>query len=79
MPPVCVERAARNSGQSGRPLTGPAKLDRTKDQVVSVKLRVATVRSAAEWYDDKELPVNDNTVTVDVPAGEVRIVEFVSE
>ena len=58
---------------------GPTKIDRTKDQRVSVKIRVGKVRSAAEWYDDKALRVNDNAVTLDVPAGEVRIVELLSE
>jgi len=54
----------------------PVKLDTSKKQMVDISLKHGVVKRAIEWYTEQELEVNQNSVTVEVPAGEVRIVEF---
>jgi len=54
----------------------PVKLDASKNKTVDVFLRRGIVKAAIEWYTEQELEVNQNSVTVEVPAGEVRIVEL---
>ncbi len=65
-----------NEGVTKGNLTA-TKVDHSKAQTVTVRLRVGTVKSAEEWYTEMPLKVADNAVKVFVPAGEVRIVEFV--
>ena len=53
-----------------------ARLDPSKKQMVKIRLKAGFMRSAEEWYEDTALPVRDNSVSIEVPAGEVRIVEL---
>ncbi len=64
-----------NEGVTKKRMTATV-VDRSKDQTVTVTLRQGHVTAASEWFEDRPLKVVDNAVTVTVPAGEVRIVEF---
>jgi hypothetical protein len=65
-----------NEGVTKGNLT-PTHVDRSKGQNVMVELKWGQARSASEWCTDRSLRVQNNAVLVPVPAGEVRIVEFV--
>lgn len=54
----------------------PVRLDASKNQTVDVFLKHGIVKAAIEWYTEQELEVKQNGVTVEVPAGEARIVEI---
>jgi len=54
----------------------PVSLDTSKNQTVDVFLKHDIVENAIEWYTGQELEVDQNSVAVEVPAGEVRIVEL---
>lgn len=65
-----------NEGVTKDNLTA-TKVDRSKDQTVAVRLKAGTAKAAKEWCNDQILDMRNNTVSVGVPAGEVRIVEFI--
>jgi len=54
----------------------PVKLDSSKKKTVTVHLKQGDVISACEWCINETLKIKENSVTVEVPSGEVRIVEF---
>ena len=57
----------------------PVRLDPSKKQVVSIRLRKGNIRTANEWCLDQSLDISDNRVVVEIPAGEVRIVELLMD
>jgi hypothetical protein len=54
----------------------PVKLDPSKKKTVTVNMKQGNITSAYEWYLNETLKITENSVTVKVPSGEVRIVEF---
>jgi hypothetical protein len=54
----------------------PVKLDLSKKKTVIVRLKRGDVISAREWCINEVLKIKENGVIVEVPSGEVRIVEF---
>lgn len=54
----------------------PVQVDPSKKQTVSVCLHEGQVTEAQEWCVAGRLPIQGATVTVDVPPGEIRIVEL---
>jgi hypothetical protein len=54
----------------------PVRLDLSKKQAVTVSLKHGTARTASEWCSGQALKISQNSVTTEVPPGEVRITEF---
>lgn len=67
-----------NEGVTKGPLT-PVMIDNSKTQTVTIKLKQGPLRSAHEWCANKDLPVSEDSATLTVPPGEVRIAELVSK
>jgi hypothetical protein len=56
--------------------TRPVEVDLSQRQTVSVCLREGRLTQAFEWCEAVNLPTQGSSVSVDVPPGEVRIVEL---
>jgi len=54
----------------------PVELDTSKKQTVNIFLKHGITKSTKEWCLEQELEMDQNSVTVEVPPGEVRIVEL---
>jgi hypothetical protein len=54
----------------------PVKVDISKKRIVNISLKQGIVKAAGEWCLEQELQINQNNITVEVPPGEVRIVEL---
>jgi hypothetical protein len=57
----------------------PVQVDPSKKQTVRVCLHEGQVTEAQEWCDAGRLPIQGAAVTVDVPPGEIRIVELTTD
>jgi len=64
-----------NEGVTKERMT-PVKLDPSKKRTITVSLKRGVAKSASEWCLERELEIHQNSVTVEIPPGEVRIVEF---
>lgn len=68
-----------NNGIAKGNLT-PVKVDPSCAKRITVRLKNQKIRSATEWCMESKLETGeDNSVTVEVPSGEVRIVELRSK
>ena len=66
-----------NEGATKTHIT-PVIIDPSKNQAVMARVREASVQSANEWCEERDLPVQNGAVTIEVPPGEVRIVELIT-
>ncbi len=57
----------------------PIQIDPSKTQIVEVELTAGVLTHATELCMDGELPRHGNRVTIEVPPGEVRIVQLTSD
>jgi hypothetical protein len=65
-----------NDGIAKGNLTG-VRIDRSCTKRITVRLKNHAITSAHEWCEDRHLEVdNGDSVTVEVPAGEVRVLEL---
>jgi len=64
-----------NDGVAKGNLT-PVRLDPSCAKRITVTLKKGMIGSASEWNTEGKLEVQANSVTLEVPAGEVRIVEL---
>jgi len=54
----------------------PVKLDPSKKKSVEIRLRRGRIKSVREWCLEKDLSAENQRFHVEVPPGEVRIVEI---
>ncbi|MGA2621604.1 MAG: hypothetical protein ABSF26_28720 [Thermoguttaceae bacterium] len=66
-----------NEGATKTHIT-PVVIDPSKTQRVTARAKEGNIKSAREWCEEKEVPVRNGEVTVEVPPGEVRIVELIA-
>jgi hypothetical protein len=53
------------------------RTDRSRTKRITVRLKDHDIQSANEWCEDRRVEVADgDSVTVEVPAGEVRVLEL---
>jgi hypothetical protein len=67
-----------NEGATKTHIT-PVAIDPSKRRRVTARAMEGNVKSAREWCEEKEVPVRNGEVTVEVPPGEVRIVELLAQ
>ena len=65
-----------NEGATKTHIT-PVVIDPSKNQTVMARVREESIQSANEWCEERDVPVRNGAVTVEVPPGEVRIVELI--
>jgi hypothetical protein len=65
-----------NQGATKTHIT-PVAIDLSKRQTVTVSAKEGNIKSAREWCQEKEVPVRNGEVAVEVQPGEVRIVELI--
>ena len=57
----------------------PVQIDPSKKQTVRVGLRSGLITQACEWCLTERLPIQADSVAVEVPPGELRIIELTTE
>jgi hypothetical protein len=65
-----------NNEGIGHPYRAPVQIDPSKTQRVTVQLKHGTLAKARKWCLERDLSVRRNGVTLEIPPGEVRIVEL---
>ena len=59
-----------NEGATKTNIT-PVVIDPSKSQAVTVRLREGSVKASSEWCEERDVPVQDGAVRVEIPPGEV--------
>jgi len=54
----------------------PVKIDYSKKRTITIYLKYENIKALQEWYTKTDLEFEENRFSLDVPPGEVRIVEI---
>jgi hypothetical protein len=60
-----------------KPQQGLAQVDRNAIVTAKINLPGQNISNAAEWTSDRAIPIDNNEVTVTIPAGGIAVVELV--